>query len=181
MNFRLKSDYDGPETQISNPNLPITAQPMGNIGNQFVQTPYGQTLMITSNGTMLSPPQGQIYAQFTPSAQSQSYPLQPASAVMANPNSGHYSGQSVPSHSNVSQMPSQSTTANSNTGQVIAPTTSVTESEVDQTSKVTPTPYQKPLPPIIKPQSESSQPDDGDTNAMNDPPKPENQQAGQNF
>ena len=137
---------------------------------------------------MLSSPQGQIYAHSTPSAQSQSHPLQPDSAVMVNPYSGQQSAQSVPLHSNVNEMPSQSTTVNSNTGQVIAPTTSVAKSEVDQTSKAIPQPlpavtsnYQKPLPPINKTQNESSQPNHGDTNAMNNPPKPDSQQNDQNF
>ena len=188
MNSQLKSDYDGPETQISNPNLPIVAQPMSNMGNQIVQTPYGQTLMVTSNGTMLSPSQGQIYTQYTPSAQSGSYSIQPANAIMVNPYSGQHSAQSVPSDSYVNQMPSQSATVNSNTGQVTDPTTLSAESGVNQASKVNPPPlsgvtshYQKPLPPINKPQSEPSQTDDRDINAMDDPPKPENQQNDQNF
>ena len=191
MNFQQKSDYEN-SSQPSNQNLPIVTQPMtnqmvpithptSNIGNQFVLTPYGQTLMVASNGTMLSTPQGQMYSQAIPSAQSGSNRIHPANAVMVNSYSGQDSAQSVSLHSNVNQIPSQSTTVNSNTGQVIAPTTSVAESEVDQTSQVTPPPYQKHLPPIIKPQNESSQPDDGDTNAMNDPPKPESQQTGQNF
>ena len=60
-------------------------QPMGNAGNQIVQTPYGQTVMIPSNATMLNPTQGQIYAQSTPSAQSGSYHVQPSNAVTVNP------------------------------------------------------------------------------------------------
>lgn len=66
------------------------------------------------------------------------------------------------------QTPSQSATVNSNTGQVIAPTTSSVESEV------------KPLPPINNPQSEPPHTDCGDAYAINDPSKLESQQNVEN-
>ena len=194
MNFYQKSDYENSPSQISYPNPPVVAQPMGNqmmpinqpmsnMGNQIVQTPYGQTLMVPFNATMFSPSQNQIYDQSTPSTQPGSYPLQTPNAVPTNPQST----QSVPLHSNINQMQSQSAAANPDAGQAIAPTTALAEPEVHQTSKVTPPPYpavtssyQKPLPPINKPQSEPSQTDAGDNNAINDPPKPESQQNVEN-
>ena len=148
-------------------NQPIVAQPMANPMmsiTQPIQTPYGQTFMIPSNATMLNSQPG-------------SYPLQPANAVIVNPYTGQHNAQSSSLNSGVNQMPSQSATVNTNAGQTIAPTTISPQSEVNQTPKVIPPPYQKPLPPINKSQSEPSQPDCDDTitdtNALNDPPKPE--------
>ena len=68
---------------------------------------------------------------------------------------------------NVNQMPSQSTTVNSTAGQVIAPTILLAESEV------------KSLPPITKPFS-GPETDDGYSNELNDPSKPESQQNVEN-
>ena len=186
MNSPQKSDYENSPSQISYPNLPVVAQPMTNqmmpitqpmcnMGHQIVQTPYGQTTLLPSNAMMLSSTQGQIYAHTTPSAQPGSYPVQPSNAVPKNP----YSAQSVPLHSNVNQMPSQSATTNSTVGQVIS-----TESEkhhkapqaVTQPFPAVTSNYQKPLPPINKPQNEPAQTDGGDSNAINDLAKPEIQQ-----
>jgi len=190
-----QSDYDQLQSQISYQRAPIVAQPMANqmmafnqpmsnAGNQIVQTPYGQTLMVPSNPTMFSPSQGQIYAQSNQSTQPGSYTIQTSNAVQTNPQST----PSVPLHSNINQMQSQSAAANPDAGQTIVPTTALVEPEVNQTPNVIPPPYpaitsnyQKPLPPINKPQSEPSQTDGGDNNAINDPPKPESQQNVENF
>ena len=154
-------------------------QPMSNMGHQIIQTPYGQTLMVPSNTTMFSPSQGQIYAQSTPPAQPGSCPVQPPNAVPTNP----YSAQSVPLHSSVNQMQSQSATVNSNAGQAIPSATPLTESQVNKAPQAVTQPlsavtsnYQKPLPPINKPQNELAQTDGGDSNAINDLAKPEIQQ-----
>ena len=84
-------------------------------------------------------------------------------------------------------MSCQSATVNSNAGQTISPTTPLAKSDVNQTPKVIPPPYpavtsnyQKPLPPINKPQSEPSQTDGGDNNAIDDPTKTESQQNVEN-
>ena len=166
VNFQHKSDYENSSSQMLNQNLPIVAQPMANPMmpiTQSIQTPYGQTFMIPSNATMLN-------------SQSGSYAIQPANAVIVNPYTGQHNAQSSSLNSGVNQMPSQSATVNTNAGQTIAPTTIPPESEVNQIS-VSPPPYQMPLPPINKSQSEPSQPDCDDTitdsNALNDPPKPE--------
>ena len=156
-----------------NQNMPIVAQPMANPTmpiTQPIQTPYGQTFMVPFNASMFN-------SQPTPSAQSGSYAIQPANAVMVTPYTGQHNAQSFSLNSGVNQMPSQSATVNTNAGQTIAPTTISPQSEVNQTPKVIPPPYQKPLPPINKSQSEPSQPDRDDTitdsNLLNDPPKPE--------
>ena len=70
---------------------------------------------------------------------------------------------------NVDQIPSQSTTINSNTSQVIAPTTTLAECEV------------KPLPSINKRQTEPSQADNGDAIVLNEPQQPESQQTVENY
>ena len=70
---------------------------------------------------------------------------------------------------NIDQIPSQSTTINSNTSQVIAPTTTLAECDV------------KPLPSMNKQQNEASQTDNGDAIAMNVPQQPESQQTVENY
>ena len=157
-------------------------QPMRNMGHQIVRIPYGQTLMVPSNATMLNSAQGQIYYQPTRPAQFGSYLIQPSNAVSTD----SYSSQSVPLHSNINQIPSQPATVNSNAGQVIAPTTPLTESEVTKAPQAITKPlpavtsnYQKPLSQIIKAENEPCQPDYDDT-ILNHFPKSENQQNVEN-
>ena len=87
----------------------------------------------------------------------QMMPIAQPMSYMGNPNV----------QTNVNQMPSHSTTVNSTAGQVIAPTISLAESEV------------KSLPPINKPLS-GPKTDDGYSNDLNDPSKPESQQNVEN-
>ena len=105
-----------------------------------------------------NPPMQIINQNFPVVVQPMAHSIMPITQPMTN-----IGNQIVKPH--VDQLPSQSTTINSNAGQVSAPTTPLGESEV------------KPLQSINKPQNEPSQTDIGDGHAMNDPQQQESQQT----
>ena len=104
-----------------------------------------------------NPPMEMFNQNYPVVAQPMAHSIMPRTQPMTN-----IGNQIVPTL--VGQMPSQSKTIDSTTGQVSAPTTPLGESEV------------KPLQPINKPQNDPSQTDIGDGHAMNDPQQPESQQ-----
>ena len=82
MNFEPKSDYENPQMQISNQNFPVVAQPMahpmitqpiGNMGNQIVQTNANQ---MPSQSATINSTAGQIIASTISLVESELKPSQ---------------------------------------------------------------------------------------------------------